>query len=372
MAMIKGDRTQQEAQPGPPERRPPDFSGMIRSDIWKMFVTAAVVLALVASFVALRDDDSSMGTTAAPGADFGGAEIDANAKPAADFEPYDPALKPAPGATVHKMTLNATDRVMEVAPGVKQQMWTFGDKVPGPTLRGKIGDVFEITLVNKGKQGHSIDFHASKVAWDDEMRTVNPGEKLTYRFEAKHAGAFMYHCGTAPAIHHIGNGMYGAIIIDPPNLPKVDKELVFVQSELYLGDQEEVGDYGKMMAGADDAVVFNGYHNQYMHKPISIDPKDRVRAWVVDAGPSENSSFHVVGTIFDTVYKEGAYQLRPDDGKGGAQALDLQPAQGGFVEFTFDEPGQYVLVTHKFRNASRGGLGIFQVGKSKGGTTAGH
>ena len=83
---------------------------------------------------------------------------------------------------------------------------------------------------------------------------------------------------------------------------------------------------------------------------------------MVDAGPSENSSFHVIGTIFDTVYFEGAYQLKPDDTKGGSQSLALQPAQGGFVEFTFDEEGLYPFVTHKFASASKGALGYFQAG----------
>ena len=87
-----------------------------------------------------------------------------------------------------------------------------------------------------------------------------------------------------------------------------------------------------------------------------------MRVWVVDAGPSENSSFHIVGTIFDTVFKEGAYLLRPDDRRGGAQALDLQPSQGGFVEFTLDEAGLYPIVTHKFANVGKGALGIFQGG----------
>ena len=85
--------------------------------------------------------------------------------------------------------------------------------------------------------------------------------------------------------------------------------------------------------------------------------------WVVDAGPSENSAFHVVGTVFDTVFKEGAYLLRPDGGRGGAQALDLQPSQGGFVEFTFDEAGNYPIVTHKFANVGKGALGLFQAGE---------
>ena len=85
--------------------------------------------------------------------------------------------------------------------------------------------------------------------------------------------------------------------------------------------------------------------------------------WVQNDGPSENSSWHIVGTVFDTVYKEGQYQLRPDDGaQGGSQAIDLQPAQGGFVEFSFDEPGLYPFVTHKFASASKGALGMFQAG----------
>ena len=101
-------------------------------------------------------------------------------------------------------------------------MWTFGGTVPGTTFRGKVGDVFNVTLYNDGTLGHSIDFHASKVAWNDEMRTIQPGESLVYQYEAKHAGVYMYHCGTPPALHHVGNGMFGAIIIDPPDLEPVD------------------------------------------------------------------------------------------------------------------------------------------------------
>jgi nitrite reductase (NO-forming) len=195
------------------------------------------------------------------------------------------------------------------------------------------------------------------------MRTIQPGESLTYTFEAKHAGIYMYHCGTAPALHHIGNGMFGAIIIDPPDLPAVDHEYVFVQSEYYVGPEGQPGELSKMQSDAWDAVVFNGYFNQYFHSPIRIEPNERVRAWVLDAGPSENSSFHIVGTIFDSVYKEGAWLLRPDETRGGAQSLDLQPAQGGFVEFTMDEDGLYPIVTHKFSNVGKGALGLFQAGE---------
>jgi len=296
---------------------------------------------------------------------------------AAPFTARDPKAPAALPGTVHEITLETTESVIEVSPGVTQEMWTFnlpGEKptAPGPTLRGKVGDTFKVTLANKGKVDHSIDFHASKVAWNDEMRSIHPGESLVYEFVANFAGAWMYHCGTAPALHHIGNGMFGAIIIDPLDLAPVDHEYVLVQSELYLGPMGKPGDLTKMTGENWDAVVFNGYTNQYKHQPIRVEPAERVRVWVIDDGPSENSAFHIVGTIFDTVYKEGAYLLRPDASRGGSQVLDLQPAQGGFVEFSFAEAGLYPIVTHKFANVGKGALGLFQAGEVAATTTGGH
>ena len=307
--------------------------------------------------------DAAMHSEATPAnVETPNATIDFNAAPPAGWKPRDPVLAPAPAGTVHEITFHATEKVIEVAPGVTQEMWTFNDTVPGPVLHGRLGDTFKVTLVNDGKVGHSIDFHASRVAWNDKMRTLQPGESLVYEFTANYAGAFMYHCGTAPALHHIGNGMYGAIIIDPPELAPVAHEYLIVQSELYLGPQGQPGSLAKMSAENFDAVVFNGYVKGYFHAPIRVEPNERVRVWVVDDGPSENSAFHIVGTIFDTVWKEGTYLLRPDARRGGSQVLDLQPAQGGFVEFSFAEKGLYPIVTHKFSNVGKGALGLFQAG----------
>src|SRR5262249_44838138 len=142
----------------------------------------------------------------------------------------------------------------------------------------------------------------------------------------------------------------------------VDHEFVMLQSELYTGKHGAVPDLSKLLNEQYDAVMFNGYVNQYKYAPIHLQPNQRIRVWVLDDGPSQASSFHVIGTIFDTVYKEGSYLLQPGPAQGGSQALDLAPAQGGFVEFAPTEPGNYAFVTHKFNDASRGGLGIFQVG----------
>jgi nitrite reductase (NO-forming) len=281
--------------------------------------------------------------------------------PGPTFAPYDPVLRPAPDAVVHRHRLVVREEETEVAPGVMATAWTFGGTVPGPVLRGRVGDTFEVTLVNDGTIGHSIDFHAGALAPDRPMRTIAPGEELTYTFTATRAGIWMYHCSTMPMSVHIANGMFGAVVIDPPDLPDVDRELVLVQSEMYLGADGEEADAAKVAEEQPDLVVFNGYANQYAHAPIEVRVGERVRVWVLDAGPSRSSAFHVVGGQFDTVWTEGAYTVRSPDGPDGAQVLPLVPAQGGFVELVFPEAGTYPLVSHIMVDAERGAHGVFRV-----------
>jgi nitrite reductase (NO-forming) len=282
------------------------------------------------------------------------------AEPSADFVARDATAPVTPTGTVHRLELRVQEVVREVAPGVTQQLWTFNGTAPGPVLRGRIGDTFEITLINDGGVDHGIDFHAGALAPDRPMRPIDPGERLTYRFTATKAGIFMYHCSTMPMLLHVGNGMYGAVIVDPPDLPAVDREYVLVQSEFYLGPDGQPGDLAKMRAEQPDAVSFNGYAAQYAHRPLRATAGERVRFWVLDAGPNRGSAFHVVGTIFDTVYREGQWQLRPGD-PGGAQVLDLAPATGGFVEAVFPEAGHYPFVSHSMVDADRGANGIVDV-----------
>ncbi len=287
-------------------------------------------------------------------------DIDLQRTPDDGFAPWPAGLPPASDQTVHRVTLRVAEAVEEVAPGIRQTRWTFGGSAPGPVLRGKVGDTFEITLVNDGTIGHSIDFHAGALAPNEPMRTIQPGETLTYTFTATQAGIWMYHCSTHPMSMHIANGMHGAVIIDPPDLAPVDREYVFVQGELYLGPQGETADAAKIAAQTPDLVAFNGYADQYAYRPLPARVGERVRVWLLDAGPNVASSFHVVGGQFDTVYLEGDYRLRPED-PGGAQALALQPAQGGFVELTFPEAGDYPFVTHIMSDAEKGAKGIFHV-----------
>jgi len=286
--------------------------------------------------------------------------------------PADPVLPPPTGERVHRLTLTVQEVPLEVAPGVWQRRWTFDGQVPGPTLHGRVGDVFEITLVNDGSMGHSIDFHAGELAPDGPMRTIPPGESLTYRFTAERAGVWMYHCSTMPMSAHIAAGMHGAVVIEPDGLPEVDRSYVLVQSEVYLdqpaGTPEEATevDPDKVLAERPDAVTFNGTAFQYDQHPLVARTGERVRFWVLAAGPNRPSSFHVVGTRFDTVWVEGAYHLRDGEGPlgdtdGGSQVLGLLPAQGGFVETTFPEPGHYPVVSHLMADAERGAHAVVEV-----------
>lgn len=299
----------------------------------------------------------------AAGAASAADDLDLAKTPAAGFEPWNALLEPAGTETVHAVTFTVSELQQDVAPGVNQTLWTFGGAAPGPVLRGHVGDRFDITLVNDGTIGHSIDFHAGELAPNQPMRTIQSGESLIYSFTATRAGIWMYHCATAPMSSHIANGMFGAVIIDPPGLAPVASEYLLVQSEFYLGPQGGEVDATKIAAERPDLVVFNGYAMQYRDVPLTARVGERIRVWVLDVGPNRATSFHVIGGQFDTVWKEGDYTLKNggSTGVGGSQALDLMPAQGGFVELAFPEAGDYPFVSHVMIDAERGATGVFHV-----------
>ncbi len=276
-----------------------------------------------------------------------------------------PALMPG---TVHDVDFPIVDKDITVATGFVVHAWTFGGTVPGPTLHVHLGDTVRVHLTNETQMSHSIDFHASQTAMNHQMVEIKPGATFTYTFTADYAGVWMYHCGTAPALEHIANGMFGMVIVEPKGgLPKVDKEVAIVQSEWYLGAQGQIADYAKAnsTAPAPDFVVFNGVANQYKDNPIAVPTKGRVRVYVLDAGPNLDSSFHVVGTIFDTVIKEGIELQRGNPGGWGSQAVDLSPAQGAIIEFSPQEDGMYPFVTHAFNLVGHGAIGVFMAGDGK-------
>ncbi len=202
-------------------------------------------------------------------------------------------------------------------------------------------------------------------------RTSAPGESFTFRFKANDPGVFMYHCGTKPVLAHIANGMYGAIVVEPAaGLPKVDNEYVLVGSEWYMtgdGISEPASlDMGKARARMADWVTFNGYANQYVTHPLTADPGETTRFWVVAAGPTNNVNFHVVGTIFDRAWVNSDLTSPPQK---GVQTV-VVPAGGGAVfDVKVDDEGLYPFVSHAFADVDLGQVGLLKVGNPKGGAS---
>ena len=287
-------------------------------------------------------------------------------------------LKPLDPAPVKTVRLDTVHKIVEIAPGVKFSAWTFGDQVPGPTVRARVGDRIKFSMTNRSDEPvpgvqvtaapmmHSMDFHAAMVSPQDKYRSIAPGQTIEFEFTLNYPGIFMYHCGTPMILEHIASGMYGAVIVEPrAGYPtKADREYVVVQSEFYAkpdpgkrtvgGAPLYVLDGDRLRAAQPTHTVFNGLHNGMVKQPLAAKPGERVRLHVLNVGPSKTSSFHVVGTIFDRVWFEG----NPDNQFRGMQTVLLGSSNAATVEFLIPEAGSYIMVDHHFANASQGAIGL--------------
>ena len=297
--------------------------------------------------------------------------------PDAEPAPVSASLAPAGKNRLHRIRLEMQHKTILIAPGVHYAAWTFGGTVPGPTLRVRQGDTIDFTLVNRANIPHSMDFHAAEIAPSKFYVNVLPGDSLHYRFVARVPGAFMYHCGTAPAAMHIANGMYGAIVVDPAQSRPKAREFVFVQSEFYMtatpaADGSRSLDWDRLLSLAPDHVVFNGRANQYATHPLAVKPNELIRLYVVNAGPNRISSFHVVGAIFERVFQDGS-QTSP---LAGVQTVNVPVGGGSIFELRLRQPGDYPFVTHAFADATKGAVGVLRAlapgERSQEASTMGH
>lgn len=273
---------------------------------------------------------------------------------------YNPQAPTAPQGSVVNVNLTVKETLVSIAPGIAYQAWTFNGTVPGPVIRVRQGQTIHFTLTNASKMSHSIDFHAAQTAWNVNYQPVAPGASFSFDWTANYPGAFLYHCGTPPVMEHMANGMYGAIIVDPANgWATPAQEYVLVQSEFYT-QRTANGDYtlsnAKMMNSAPDYVVFNGYTNQYMQTPLTVKAGQPVRLFVVNAGPTHFSAFHVIGAIFSDSYVDG----NPANHLVGNQTLTVPPGGGVVAEVTFPDAGSYPFLTHSFMDASMGAEGMIK------------
>ncbi|MDX6482203.1 MAG: hypothetical protein QOG85_2713 [Gaiellaceae bacterium] len=307
----------------------------------------------------------AIGTVATPS--FAGIAPTDAADIAMKHAAFPATLPAAPAGPVAHVNLGINDRVVTIAPGIKYRAWTFGTTAPGPVIHVRVGQRVDVTMTNNGSMPHSIDFHAAQIAPNLAFSDINPGESKTFSWVASVPGAYMYHCGTAPAFEHIANGMYGAIIVEPKNMPPADKEYVLVSSEWYLNAPGNTApanlDVTKAEQMTPDWVTWNGYAAQYKTHPLTADPGDTVRFWVVDGGPSLNTDFHVVGTVLQRAWINADLIDAPQH---GIQTAMVPAGGGGVFDVTIDKPGIYPFVSHSFASVMLGEVGLLNVGNVDG------
>ncbi len=273
------------------------------------------------------------------------------------YNPQAPVALQGDTVNVH---LTAKETLLSIAPGIAYQAWTFDGTVPGPVIRVRQGQTVNFTLTNDTNMSHSIDFHAAQTPWSVNYQPVAPGKSFSFTWKASYPGVFLYHCGTPPVMVHMANGMYGAIIVDPANgWATPAQEYVLVQSEFYT-QRAANGTYTlsdtKMMNNMPDYVVFNGYADQYTQAPLTVKAGQRIRLFVVNAGPSHFSAFHVIGAIFSDTYADG----NPANHLQGNQTVTIPPGGGEVVELTIPEAGAYPVLTHSFMDATMGALAMIK------------
>lgn len=252
-----------------------------------------------------------------------------------------------------EFTLEAKLATMEIN-GIEREVWTFNGSVPAPTLRVNQGDTVRFTLVNKDpNMAHGLDFHAGQMDMGTYHQSIMPGESITFDWNADYPGVFYYHCSADPVIMHIANGMFGAVIVDPPGYEPEGKEYVLIQHEWYKNST----DLNALINDAPEALAFNGVPMQYVNSPLTAEAGEKVRFYFVNAGINNFSSFHVIGTIFDKVLLDG----NPKNTLHGVQTVAVPPG-GALVTELYADTGTYAILTHSMKDAMKGALGILKVG----------
>jgi len=276
-----------------------------------------------------------------------------------------PTQRHSPAKVIVDLEVKEVD--MEIAEGVTYTFWTFGGTVPGSFIRVRQGDTVEFHLKNHpgSKMPHNIDLHGVTGPGGGAASSFTaPGHQSQFTFKALNQGVFVYHCATAPVGMHVANGMYGLILVEPPEgLPAVDHEYYVMQGDFYtVGKYREKGTQSFDMQKAIDEnptyVLFNGAEGA-LTGPNTLKAKtgERIRLFVGNGGPNLISSFHVIGEIFDKVQPEGG--THPQE---NVQTTLIPAGGAAIVEFHTEVPGNYIMVDHSiFRAFNKGALAIMEV-----------
>ena len=328
-------------------------------------LTSAFLASLICSLAVSRAAAATGAASGGTPGDLGpprGAPIQAKLSNPPDVPP--PIHRNYPAKVIVELEIREVEK--EISEGVTYTFWTFGGTTPGSFIRVRQGDTVEFHLKNHpdNKMPHNIDLHGVTGPGGGAASSFTaPGHESQFTFKALNQGIYVYHCATAPVGMHIANGMYGLMLVEPPQgMKPVDHEYYVMQGDFYtVGKYRERGHQEFDMQRAIDErptyVLFNGSEGSLVGEhALKAKVGERVRLFVGNGGPNLVSSFHVIGAIFDRVRYEGGLHEQEN------VQTTLIPAGGAaIVEFHVRVPGSYVLVDHSILRAfNKGALAILR------------
>ncbi len=253
------------------------------------------------------------------------------------------------GRTVREYEFVATQREIEVAPGIFFPAWTYNNRVPGPTIRATEGDRIRITFINTTPHRHTIHFHGIHPAAMDGVPgagEIATGETFVYDFIAEPFGTHLYHCHSLPLDQHIHRGLYGAFIVDPKRGRPDANEMVMVMNA-----------FDTNFDGENEIYALNTIAFAYMNEPIKLRRGQLQRAHVINVTEFDPiNSLHLHANFFH-LYRTGT-KLVPDE---FTDIISMGQAERHMLEFSYRFPGHFIFHAHITEFVDLGWLSAFQV-----------
>jgi len=257
--------------------------------------------------------------------------------------------KDSKGRTVREYEFVATQKEIEIAPGIFFPAWTYNNRVPGPTIRATEGDRIRITFTNTTPHPHTIHFHGIHPAAMDGvpgLGEIGTGKTVVHDFIAEPFGTHLYHCHSLPLDQHLHRGLYGAFIVDPKAGRPEANEMVMVMNA-----------FDTNFDGENEVYALNTIAFAYMNEPIKLERGQLQRAHVINITEFDPiNSIHIHANFFD-LYRTGT-KLVPDE---FTDIISMGQAERHMIEFTYDQPGHFMFHAHQTEFVQLGWLSTFEV-----------
>ncbi|WP_404784217.1 multicopper oxidase domain-containing protein [Altericista sp. CCNU0014] len=250
------------------------------------------------------------------------------------------------GRTIREFRVEAQTSSIKLDAAHSFITWNLNGRVPGPTFRATEGDRIRVIFYNRAGRSHSLHFHGVHPAEMDGVKPIRNGSVAIYEFDAKPFGVHLYHCHVAPVTRHVGKGLYGMFIIDPPQPRPPADEMILIMAGYDVNDDKK-----------NELYAFNGLPHYYMHHPIPIQQNQLVRLYVLNMIEFDAAvTFHLHANMFQVI--RTGRSLQPSE---ETDVITMGTAERHILEFSYPYAGKYMFHPHQDAIAEAGCMGLFEV-----------